>query len=423
MQQLKYALPLVAAFALIGCSSSSSSSKDDTTGDTSNKFTKTATWTFEQTYSAANKTITQCFDFDTDLIVDCTGTAWDIKIEQGSNGSATPKFYTNSGTSATSENSQGAAMGSPFNYSWEKLTGFTDGNHDDEGATVPEMAFMADSIDNPFTDNFFVYDFDTFRMNPTYQVFLVTTDSTKKLTETISENTASTAFAVQATNYYGGSTGADSGYIKLRWVDVTESSTVNETTIDATSYDDWVYFDLKTGEPVLETSAANGDGEVWQLAFKRYDVKTNSGISKAVETTTVGAFKGTTPEELTDTAGLVALKNSANNWGWSSSGFGASNWTTDAIYSSLNPAFQGSFPNPLSFGFYTYYPTDAAGAEVGLTQHMLGANPENGVMLRSGDGDTYARMRITEIKYGEPSDETKPYNADRTYTLEFDVTE
>lgn len=404
MQQLKYVLPLAAAVALAGCGSSSSSS-EDTSSNTTTKFTKTATWTFEQDLTQEKS---ECFDFDTNLTTSCTGTAWDIKIVHGNSGSATPKFYTNSGTSATSANSQGAAMGSPFDYSWAKLKGFTDGNLDELGATVPDMAFMTDGIDNAFTDSLFKYDFDTFRMNPTYQVFVVTTDSNTKLTDT---STANTAFAVQAINYYGGSTGITSGHIKLRWVDITDNSTVHEASIDSSSFTDWVYFDLVSGS-VINEAVANATN--WQLAFKRYDVKTNSGISTR-DITRVGTFKGPAATDSEETS-FTALATS--DWGWGA----RSAWGTDAIYSSLNPASQGAWPSSISFGFYTYYPTDDAGKEVGLTQHMIGANPENGVMLRSGDGDTYARMRITEINYGESADD-KPYNGQRTYTIEFDVTE
>lgn len=406
----KYTLPLAAAIILAGCGGSSSSSNGDSSiTPSSNKFTKTATWKFEQNYSADNKTITQCFDFDHDQITDCSGTAWDIKIEQGSNGSATPKFYTNSGVSGEGD---GAALGGPFDYSWERLQDFLDGNKDKNGEPVPTIAFMQDGIDNAFTDALFTYNHATHGVDANYNVFVVTTDTAQKLTEITD---AGKAFVLQATNYYGGNGGAQSGFITLRWVDVTDASNIQEEKIDASSDTQWTHY-AYDANGLTKVDAPNTNN--WHIAFQRYNVKINSGISGDG---TAGSFKGTAPTAETEEARTDALKNSVANWGWGA----RTSWTVDSASSSLNPAYQGVYPDAMNFGFYKYYPTDAAAKAVGLSQHMLGANSENGVMLRSGEGNTYARMHITKIEYGEPAvpADNKPYNADRTYTIEFEVTE
>lgn len=398
---LKLAVPLAAAVLLAACGGSSSSSNDKNPPAES-KFTKTATWTFEQDLTQEK---TECFDFDTDSIVACNGTTWDVKMVHGSSGSATPDLYTNSGESGEGN---GAAMGGPFDYDWAKLKGFTDGNVDGNGDTVPEMAFMIDGIDNAFTDALFDYDHVTHRMEPTHSVFVVTTDAEQKLTD-IDE--LGTAFAVQAMGYFGGTTGNESGNIKLRYVDVADANlTVIEKEIDATSETDWAYFEF--GVNGLTESNENN----WHIAFQRYNVKTNSGISGGGA---AGAFAAKAPEEDTEAAYLAALTNQGDSWGWGA----RSTWGADGVYSSLNPPYQGSYPNAMDFGFYKYYPTDAAGEAVGLTQHMLGANTENGAMIRSGEGNTYARMQITNIEYAEVDEGEKPYNGQRTYTIEFDVTE
>jgi hypothetical protein len=53
-----------------------------------------------------------------------------------------------------------------------------------------------------------------------------------------------------------------------------------EVEIDATAYDKWVYFSFKTGA-VVGTSAVdeNRDKLDWDIAFHRWDVRTNSGTS------------------------------------------------------------------------------------------------------------------------------------------------
>lgn len=403
---IKYAMPLAATIILVGCGGSSSSNKGDVTPTTSTSlFSKTATWTFEQDRAAEK---TECFDFDSNQIVDCSGTNWDIKMVHGSSGSATPKLYTNSGTSGEGN---GAALGSPFDYSWEELKQFTNGNVDNTGATIPPMAFMADATDNAFTDNVFIYGAG-YHMSPTYNVFVVTTDTESKL-DAITENHK--AYAIQMTDYYGGSDGATSGNVTVRWVDVNDatSSAVQEKEIDATSDTEWAHYGFSADGNLTKVDAPSGSN--WQVAFRRYNIKTNSGISG---TGSVGTFKATAPTAQTDAAGLAALTNKANNWGWGT----RSSWGEDGVYSSLNPTYKGTYPNAMDFGFYKYYPTDAAGSEVGLTQHMLGASAENGVMLRSGEGNSYARMRIAEIKYAEVDEDEKPYNGQRTYTIEFDVT-
>lgn len=404
---LKLAVPLAAAVLLAACGGSSSSSNDKNPPAES-KFTKTATWTFEQDLTQEK---TECFDFDTDSIVACEGTTWDVKMVHGSSGSATPNFYTNSGESGEGK---GAAMGGPFDYDWEKLKGFTDGNVDDNGDTVPEMAFMIDGIDNAFTDALFEYDHDTHRMEPTYNVFVVTTDAGQKLTDI---DGLGTAFAVQATSYFGGDTGNQSGNITLRYVDVagdpSDSSAVQTLEIDATSETDWAHYAFSdNGLTKVDAPAGNN----WHIAFQRYTVKTNSGISGGGA---AGAFAAKAPEEDTEAAYLAALTNQGDSWGWGA----RSAWGADGISSSLNPPYQGSYPNAMDFGFYKYYPTDAAGEAVGLTQHMLGANTENGAMIRSGEGNTYARMQIASIEYAEVDEDEQPYNGQRTYTIEFDVTE
>lgn len=51
----------------------------------------------------------------------------------------------------------------------------------------------------------------------------------------------------------------------------------DEITLDATSYTEWVYVSLSTGQIVEVTDPANDMN--WDLGFHRWDVKTNGGLS------------------------------------------------------------------------------------------------------------------------------------------------
>ena len=93
-------------------------------------------------------------------------------------------------------------------------------------------------------------------------------------------------------------------------------------------------------------------------------------------------------------------------------------WVKDDIGSQLTPAYTGTYPNAMNFGWYTYYPTDAAAAPVGLGQHQLKANPDAATLVKSGEGNSYARMHLTNIAYASA---TPAYAGAQTWTFEFGI--
>lgn len=393
-------LPFFLVLALTACGGDSTTDAENPDDETTTGFTGAAEWQFVAPVSGDK---TECFDFDTNQIMACeNSTDWDLKIVHGSGGRATPSFYTNSGVSGSGN---GAALGSPFDYTWAELSAFRSGTVDDSGAAVPAQAFSTDKAANAFSDAVFVYGSDH-RMSPTYRVFIVTTDR-QQLLHNITE--ADTAFAVQITDYYGGDTGATSGYVSIRWVDVTNSEAEPRTLeVNATSYTAWTHVDLINGT-VVDAPADNN----WHLAFQRYSVKSNSGISGAGS---IGSFKGTAvAEDANAEAVLAALQSADGRWGWVSDlTRGNSAWSVDTASSTLNPAYQGTYPNPLDFGFYLYHPT---ANDIVPVAHMLSPADTHGVMLRSGEGNSYARVRMTAVTYADAAD----YNSQRTYRLQFDV--
>ena len=73
----------------------------------------------------------------------------------------------------------------------------------------------------------------------------------------------------------------------------------------------------------------------------------------------------------------------------------ARSWVIDSKGSDLNPAYTGNFPN-LDFGWYTYN---------GMT-HQLNAkavDSAQGALIRSAEGNSYARVRLDKINYPDSS--------------------
>lgn len=378
------------------------------------RFTRSATWNFVLPGSGDSL----CYDFDAGTeVAGCSGTAWDLKVTSGGR-SAT--LWTNSGTSGSGK---GGAFGGPFDRSWAVLSAWLDATIDPVDGALPDAVYFKDTTRGTFTGSndiqaaAFEYDLKgDHQLYPNYRVFLVTTDSGSA--DAVG-TPAAPVFALQVTGYYGGPTGVTSGHVSFRWIDRATPATVREATVDASSDTAWVYYDLVAGQVV-------GAGDAWQIAFNRYNVKLNGGDSG---TGKVAGFVGKTPAGFYDadgkpvaarfttarpadtlaelTAADIAVPAAANRW------------VADADHSALNADYRGTYPNPLDFGWYRYFPTAAAASAAGLpaTAHLLAANPDNAALLRSGEGTSYARFHVTEIRYADPSVSSSA----QTWTVRFDV--
>lgn len=403
----------LSAALLAACGGGGSDSSEGPPPPDGNQFTRAATWTF--TLPAAGDS--RCFDFDAAAeVAGCTGTAWDLKVTSGGR-SAT--LWTNSGTSGSGK---GGAFGGPFDRDWATLSTWQDATVDPVDGAMPDAVYFKDTTQGAFSGSnaiasaAFEYSLkDDYQLYPNYRVFLITTDSASA--DAVGTPDAP-VFALQITGYYGGPTGVTSGHPSFRWVDRSAPGTVREATVDATSDIEWVYFDLITGAP----SSVSG---TWQIAFNRYNVKLNGGDSGSG---TVAGFEGKTPAGFYDGDGKPVVDRFVNARPADTLAdltaadiavpAAARDWIADANHSSLNADYRGTYPNPLDFGWYSYYPTEAAASAVGLHQHMLKANPEGASLLRSGEGNSYARMHVTDITYA-PADPA--YSGAQTWTIEFDV--
>lgn len=338
-------------------------------------FSETATWTVDST-----KAGTTCYDFTTKAEVDCSSTTWDIKFDSQNR---SYKLWTNSGSSG---NGKGGAFGL---MDWQNLKSYKNAVQDPITGQDISQLYQTDKTAGIFVDKpWYEYNLQgNHQLYPNNRVYLITTNTSDPTTQSTAQ---APIFALQITNYYN-SAGV-SGHPTIRYIDTANPSQVITKTLDASSQTDWVYFNLKTGATVSST-------DDWQIAFNRMNVKLNGGNSG---TGKVGGYLAKTPDGYYDannqpiTAKFITdnsqatLTDLTNTAGYSVGANGAT-WVTDKFGSALNPPYTGNYPT-LDFGWYTY---DG-------TTHLLTAKPEataKGALIRSAEGDSYARIRLVEIKY------------------------
>ncbi len=410
----------VAALTLLLAACGGGGGSDDTpppAGD-DNKFTQSGEWQFALPASGSEV----CYDFDAKAeVAGCTGSAWDIKVKSGGR---TATLWSNSGTSSADGSGKGGAFGGPFDHTWEELLAWQNGTTDPvSGDVIPANVFLADSVASVFTgsngiqSSAFEYGVtgtaSDHSLYPNFRVFLITTDSAAA--DAVG-TPASPVYALQVTGYYGGAGGTASGHPSFRWVD-RAGGTVRSDTVDASA--GWVYYDLAAG-------AVSTEAGTWHIAFNRYNIKLNGGESGSAK---VAGFVGKTPAGFYEADGttpvaakFTATTNAADTLAELTAGdiavpANANAWKKDTTSSPLSPAYTGTYPQPLSYGWYTYYPTNAV-APAGLSQHMLSANDQQAALVRTGEGTGYARFRLTKIEYAPA---TPAYNGQQTWTIQYDL--
>lgn len=382
------------SLSVIGCGSDSDSSNNNNSGSgdgsvkppvSSTGFTETATWNLT---NLAAGTAT-CYDFDAKAESSCDDNKWDVKFD---NTARQTKLWSNSGDS-------GSGKGGVFGLiDWKDLGRYTNATKDPDSNRDITMHYNADRSGGIFDDQpWFEYNLQgNHQLYPNNRVYVITTNSSDAA---VDSSILQPIYALQIINYYN-NTGA-SGYPTLRWIDTALPNQVQTQQINASSNDDWVYFDLKAGKPTTK------DG-IWHIGFKRSDVILNGGDSAiGINKGKVGGFLAKTPagyyvdKEGDNKGEPIASKFITDNSAATLSDLtniasyakptSATNWITDKKGSDLNPAYTGSFPN-LDYGWYTYN---------GMT-HQLNAKPidkAQGALLRSAEGNSYARVRLEKINY------------------------
>ena len=407
---LPHLLTALAVATLAACGGGGGSSPDTTTPPaTASKFTKKATWSF--TLPAAGQSL--CYDFDAPGAANCSGNNWDVKVVSGGRSA---ELFTNSGASGSGA---GGAFGGPFVHNWSELRQWNDALVDPKAGAIPATLYAPDTArgvfggTNAIQSAAFEYDLNgAHQMHPNFRVFLVTTNSASADIT----GAAGKVYAVQLTGYYGGPTGTAAGWPSVRWIDTANPANVRTATVNAA--DGWVYFDLASGSATTEAGP-------WQAAFNRYNVKLNGGTSGSG---TVAGYLARTPDGFYGADGkpVVAKFNATTNvqgtladlTGPLTGPRAPTSWVKDAVGSQLSPAYTGSYPGALNFGWYSYYPTDAAASAVGLAQHQLKVNPDAAALVKSGEGSSYARMHLASIQYAPA---TPASSGAQTWTIEFEV--
>lgn len=381
----------ILSLSVIGCGSDSGGNSNDSGNDgstppvSSASFSETATW---QVTNLALGAAT-CYDFDTKAESACEGDKWDIKFE---NEARAPKLWSNSGDS-------GQGKGGVFGLlDWSDLGRYKNAIQDPDTERDITMHYNEDRSGGIFdAEPWFEYNLQSnHQLYPNNRVYLITNDNSSAITDS---SVQQPIYAMQITNYYNNT--GDSGYPTIRWIDTALPNKVQTKTINASDNDNWVYFDLKTGQSSTDKSS------VWQVGFKRNDMILNGGDS-AIDSDKgkVGGYLAATPagyyddqdaptvsKFLTDGSAstLVDLTNTAAY----TQPISARDWVIDSKGSDLNPAYTGNFPN-LDFGWYTYN---------GMT-HQLNAKPietSKGALIRSAEGNSYARVRLDKINYPDNS--------------------
>ena len=375
------------ALSMTGCGGSSDGSSSGNNGNSDNdgstppassaSFSETATW---QVTNLAPDSAT-CYDFDAKAESSCDGDTWDIKFE---NQARSVKLWSNSGDS-------GAGMGGVFGLiDWSDLSRYTNATLDPDTGRDISLHYNEDRSGGVFTAKpWFEYNLQgNHQLYPNNRVYMVTTDSSSAMTDS---SVQQPIYALQITNYYNDA--GKSGYPTIRWIDTALPNQVQTQTINATSNDDWVYVDLKTGQSSTDKDST------WQIGFKRNDVILNGGDSGSGK---IGGYLAATPAGYYDakdepivsqfiTDGSAATLADLTSTADYDKPLSARSWVIDSKGSDLNPAYTGNFPN-LDFGWYTYN---------GMT-HQLNAKPidsAQGALIRSAEGNSYARVRLDKINY------------------------
>ena len=170
---------------------------------------------------------------------------------------------------------------------------------------------------------------------------------------------------------------------------------------DATSYDNLVYVDLSTGDVV-------GENDAWHVALRRNFLHLNGGDSGPGNV--AGALVG--PQDHfyngdgEPIASVFLNATPDSELGTLLEDYpapGSRDWVTDALGSAFG-------------GMGDWYVYQAVAPECNAGAGLIRENPDNGWLVRSAEGDSYARVRATEIVFC-----TRDGAGVDTFTFAFDV--
>ena len=177
----------------------------------------------------------------------------------------------------------------------------------------------------------------------------------------------------------------------------------SERQLDATSNEDYVYLNLDTNTVLslsAEEAAASSD---WHLALRRFSVQLNGGASGPGQ---VAGALGASQDDFYDGAGepLASVFTNATPASelavFNTDPAVPTRWISDSVVTLLRGT------SSTDGGWYLYNPANGT----------MSANSANGWLLRSGEGNSYARLRATELTFA-----TRAGTGVESFTFEFDV--
>ena len=174
---------------------------------------------------------------------------------------------------------------------------------------------------------------------------------------------------------------------------------VSTQQINASSSDTAVYMNLETGSVLTMTDEEGAASSDWHLAFKRNNIQLNSGasgpgqVAGAVAADQADFYTGSGEPNSSVFLNATADSELEHLLAPMSE---PSSWTSDAVVS--------------QFGSDWYVHN--------LQTGQIAANPDNGWLVRSAEGDSYARMQVNGIDF--PT-RTMPPEGVKSFQIDFDV--
>lgn len=191
--------------------------------------------------------------------------------------------------------------------------------------------------------------------------------------------TALTLLTVAACSSGGGGDGGDNGGSDDP-PDPDLPEGVEQRRVDASDSEAWVYIDLATGD-ILELDAADAaESTAWHVALRRFNIAVNGGTSGP------GSAAG----------GLIAPQDDFyDDEGEPNASVFLNATAEDYLDLLMNDDFEE--PEFVTDSITTVFGEDWY--RYAFATGNITAEPDNGWLLRSGEGDSYARMRVTEIDF------------------------
>ena len=224
----------------------------------------------------------------------------------------------------------------------------------------------------------------------------------------------SSAIAITATGCGGGGSSSGSGDNDGDDRGSDSEQQFQARTVNASSHDQYTYFNLETGETVHISDEQATSSTEWHIGFKRYNVILNGGDSGP--SNVVGAIAATqddfyeSSDEPNASVFLNATPDNEQEHLLASYNIDASAYIADEKAAAIlgSGAMIGT---TLDMGWFNY----------NVVTHQISLNNDNWWLLRSSAGDSFAKFHATALSYdsGTGLDVTFEFDVQQPGTSQF----